>query len=502
MAPTVAPMFFMVYAYSAKEGEIEDRGTAMQEIRDLLKKVETVGDWWGVREYSEKGQFRMARNGQNSANSTSVTRGVMVEVMNDGVLGYAATSNLTKAGIEMAFKRASAQARSIAKFSLTQFDESIRPANKGTYSSPVERTLSDLSPAEIQDFLIKTSSVLKKGSSVIEASAWAMLSETEINYISSNGSDWKQNFSILTKDSSVTGKKDDLIQSRSSGMQGLQWGAEALSSETQASTNEKLLTQLDELLCAPECPSETMDLLLTPDQLYLQVHESIGHPLELDRILGDERNYAGWSFVSPEDFGSLKYGPSILNVTYDPTLASEMASFAFDDNGVKATKEHLIKDGVLVRGIGGIESQKRSGIAGVSCARATSWNRPAIDRMGNINIEPGESSVTEMISSTERGVLMETNRSWSIDDYRNKFQFGCEYGRLIENGELKGVVRNPNYRGATVNFWNNLSHVGNKDSFEVWGSPYCGKGEPNQIIRVGHAIPTCKFKNIEVFGGA
>jgi predicted Zn-dependent protease len=179
-----------------------------------------------------------------------------------------------------------------------------------------------------------------------------------------------------------------------------------------------------------------------------------------------------------------------------------MASYSFDDNGVRATKEYLIKEGTLVAGIGGIESQKRSGLNGVSCARATSWNRPPMDRMGNINIEPGESTVEEMIKSTENGVLMQTNRSWSIDDYRNKFQFGCEYGRVIKDGELGGVVKNPNYRSSTVQFWNSLSHVGNKDSFEIWGSPYCGKGEPNQVIRVGHAIPTCKFKNIEVFGGA
>jgi len=474
----------------------------MGKLRDILKNAETRGDWWGVREYSEKSQFRMARNGQNSSNSTGITLGVMVEVMVNGTLGYAGTSNMTKSGLDEAFKKAEARALSVGAFSLTTFDESIRPKNTGSYQSPTKSPLGELSPGQVQDFLIHTTSELKKGSSVIEASAWAMISQTDINYLSSNGSDWSQSFSIVSKDSSVTGKKGDVIQRRTSGMKGLQWGAEALDRSYQEEMNEKLLKQLEELLVAKECPSEKMDLILAPDQLYLQVHESIGHPLEIDRILGDERNYAGWSFVSPEDFGSLRYGPDLLNVTYDPTLPGEMASFAFDDNGVKATKEHLIKDGILVRGIGGIESQKRSDIPGVSCGRSTGWNRPAIDRMGNINIEPGTSSMKEMISSTERGVLMETNRSWSIDDYRNKFQFGCEYGRLIENGELKGVVRNPNYRGATVNFWNNLSHVGNQDCFEVWGSPYCGKGEPNQVIRVGHAIPTCKFSDIEVFGGA
>jgi predicted Zn-dependent protease len=138
----------------------------------------------------------------------------------------------------------------------------------------------------------------------------------------------------------------------------------------------------------------------------------------------------------------------------------------------------------------------------VANARACDWNRPAIDRMANLNLEPGGSSLDELIGSIEHGVLMETNRSWSIDDSRNKFQFGCELGRLIENGELKGLVRNPNYRGISATFWRNLAGVGDAGTFEVWGTPNCGKGEPNQLIQVGHASPACVFRDVEIFGGA
>jgi predicted Zn-dependent protease len=459
-------------------------------------------DWWGVREYRESTQFRMARNGQNAKNSTSSDRGVMVEVMADGLIGYGATNNLTNEGLKAACQMALTNARLSGLSPLHTFDPSVRPKATGTYQSQYKKPLEELTPALVQERLMKVTGNLAKDEAAIEASAWTMITNTKISYLSSNGSEWTQNFSLLTKDLAVTAKKGEQVQRRTIGMQGRQWGAEALDEVELLQNGERILSQVHELLNAPDCPSETMDIILSPDQLYLQVHESIGHPLELDRILGDERNYAGWSFVSPEDFGSLKYGPEILNVTFDPELSGEMASYKFDDNGVEAKKDYLIEKGVLKKGIGGIESQKRSGLAGVSCARATSWNRPAIDRMGNINIEPGQSSLDDMIKSTKRGVLMETNRSWSIDDYRNKFQFGCEYGRLIEDGEIKGVVKNPNYRSSTVPFWNSLSHVGNQDTFEIWGSPYCGKGEPNQIIRVGHAIPTCKFENIEVFGGA
>lgn len=471
-------------------------------LRETIKNCPKSGDWWGVRSYSETTQFRMARNGQNAKNQTGTDQGVMVEVLLDGQFGYGATSDLSMAGLTRAFERASTNARAAKKFGLYQFDESVRPKATGSYSSPYLTAIEELTPALVQERLMKASKDLHSNEAIIEANAWAMITKTNISYLSSNGSDWTQDFSIVTRDMSATAKAGEVVQSRSIGMQGRQWGAEALDENFLKESSQRVAKQVMELLEAPECPEDTRDLIISPDQLYLQVHESIGHPLELDRILGDERNYAGWSFVSPEDFGSLRYGPEILNVSFDPGLAGEMASYAFDDNGVKAEKELLIDKGILKRGIGGIESQTRSGIAGVSCARATSWNRPAIDRMGNINIEPGESSIDDMIKSTERGVLMETNRSWSIDDYRNKFQFGCEYGRVIKDGELGGVVRNPNYRGSTVQFWNSLSHVGNQDSFEVWGSPYCGKGEPNQVIRVGHAIPTCKFTDIQVFGGA
>jgi predicted Zn-dependent protease len=254
-------------------------------------------------------------------------------------------------------------------------------------------------------------------------------------------------------------------------------------------------------LQADDCPDETLDLILAPDQMLLQIHESIGHPLELDRILGDERNYAGWSFVKPADFGSLQYGSSLMNVSFDPTFTGEFASYAFDDGGATASLEWLIKEGLLLRGLGSLESQSRSGLPGVANFRSASWNRAPIDRMGNINLEPGMSRLDEMISSVQRGVFMEANRSWSIDDYRNKFQFGCEYARLIEDGRLTRVLKNPNYRGVTIPFWHSLAAVGDAETSRVFGTPYCGKGEPNQMIRVGHASPACLFRGVEVFGG-
>ena len=173
-----------------------------------------------------------------------------------------------------------------------------------------------------------------------------------------------------------------------------------------------------------------------------------------------------------------------------------------DLQGHRATREHIIRNGILERPLGGVVSQTRAGISGVANSRANSWNRPPIDRMANLNLEAGDSTLDELISQVEQGVYMKTNCSWSIDDSRNKFQFGCEWAQLIEDGELTTVVKKPNYRSVSATFWRSLKGVGNEETVDVLGSPYCGKGEPNQCVRVGHASPPCLFDKVSVFGGA
>jgi predicted Zn-dependent protease len=346
---------------------------------------------------------------------------------------------------------------------------------------------------------------MKTSDAILSATASLQLVNLETCYVSSNGAHFEQDLSLVTVSMDATGQKNGIVQKRSNhglSAYSYQGGAELLYLQLLNAQADKVAVQLHELLDARECPSETTHLVLSPDQMMLQIHESIGHPLELDRILGDERNYAGSSFVRLEDFGRLQYGSDLLNVTFDPGVSHEFASYAFDDVGAPAKREFLIEKGVLKRGLGSLESQTRAGVPGVANQRASSWNRPHIDRMANINVEPGSTSFDSMIRGIERGVYMESNRSWSIDDYRNKFQFGCEYARLIKDGCLGPVVRNPNYRGVTSEFWKKLTAVGDASTLGVFGTPYCGKGEPNQSIRVGHASPVCAFAAVEVFGGA
>jgi len=465
-------------------------------------------DWIGLREVEETTTHRMARDGFTEANDVSRSQGVMIEVLVNGQFGYASTPRIDLEGLTEAVHWARDQAIQSSKFSLYPFSIAQRPTITGEFSNLIQKPFSSIPLKEITDLLIEITHKLKISPKIIKTSAVARLVESKTHFVSSNGSNAIQTFSMISSDFEVIAQNGNIVQKRTDSGYGrsYQGGWEHFWNGPNGNQLwdrvKKVSEQALELVSAEECPTETTSLILAPDQLMLQIHESIGHPLELDRILGDERNYAGWSFVQKEDFGKLQYGSNLMNVTFDPHLPNEFANYHFDDTGMPAKREYLIQNGVLLRGLGGSESQKRSGLLGVANSRACSWNRAPIDRMANLNLEPGTTSREEMISSVEHGVYMESNRSWSIDDFRNKFQFGCEYGRMIENGKLTKVVRNPNYRGITNPFWRSLKKVGNQSTFETYGLPNCGKGEPNQVIRVGHASPLCLFENIEVFGGA
>jgi len=473
----------------------------MLDLQKALSQFKNSTDWVGLRFVSEKTTQRTIRNEKPDSNHIYFDQGLMVELLHQGHFAYAGTSDVSPAGIQKAFQQALLLAQEAAPHKVHSFSDKHRPSSTGSYSSPVVKSLDTISAAEISDILVEATKVMNISDKIVNRMATVMIVETDSLFISSNGSHIHQQFSIVSTDFNCTAAEGSENQTRSDNgglARCLQIGAEIFNRPEILARARQIAEEALELLAAENCPSEKADLLLAPDQMTLQVHESIGHPLEYDRILGDERNYAGWSFVKPSDFGHLQYGSPLMNVTFDPAVKSSLATYSFDDAGVRATREFLIQDGVLVRGLGGLESQERLGLPGVANSRSSSWNRAPIDRMANINLEAGTSSLQDMIASVEHGVFMMANKSWSIDDYRNKFQFGCEYAKLIENGRLTKTLKNPNYRGTTVAFWNSLKAVSQK--VETYGSPYCGKGEPNQIIRVGHTTPYCLFSEVEVFG--
>ncbi len=460
-------------------------------------------DYCAMRLVEEQSEELTVRRDVLQPVQVSMDRGVMISVHHRGGAGYAATCDLSRAGLRRAAARASAWAEASAGRSVCDFSAVAMPHPRGEHLGPAELPWQAVPLAHKLALLQDASGRLHPDDRVVDwaASLWNLRSETLL--ATADGGRAHQLVHVLSPDAYAVAAQDGRVQRRSwGGGRGAsqQGGLELLEREDFQAVVERLPRQALELLSAPDCPEGRMQLLLAADQMMLQVHESIGHPLELDRILGDERAYAGTSFVTPDMFGGYRYGSPLLDVTFDPGLPHQLASYGYDDEGSPAERQWLIRGGLLLRPLGGVISQARAGMPGVANARAQSWNRPPIDRMGNINVELGDSSLGELIERVQRGVYMQTNCSWSIDDSRNKFQFGCEYGQLIEDGQLKGVVRDPNYRGISATFWRNLAGLGDASTYGVYGTPWCGKGEPNQVMRVGHASPAGLFDDVAVFG--
>ncbi len=467
-------------------------------IRARFRSLRSRAPFWSLRLHAETAQRYAMRQDTLLPPSVSLDCGAMLTAVADGGYGYCATSDLSLVGLQRALDRASAWAAATAAKSVIRFDPRDMPAPCGEYLGPQGED----PPARsmIHDLLAAECRAAKIDDRVVERSVAIHCFEDERLYLTNTGADLQQRFRYTLPWARVTANEGSDTQSRSL-EHAQQGGFEQIARAGFRGCGARLAEEALQLLAAPNCPSGRMDLLLMPDQMMLQIHESIGHPLELDRILGDERNYAGTSFVTPEMFGSYRYGSPLLNVSHDPTRAEEFATFRWDDDGTPAEKVWLIRDGILVAPLGARLSQARAQLRGTANARASNWNRPPIDRMANLNVEPGASALADMIAAIEQGVLMRTNVSWSIDDARNKFQFGCEWGERIENGRRAGVVKNPNYRGVSATFWRSLRMVGDAATFEVHGTLNCGKGEPNQAVHCGHAAPACLFGGVEVFGG-
>ncbi len=474
-----------------------------KQIAERFRRIMPRAGFCSFRIVRERSESLVVRQGVLQPVSNGDDLGAMVTVIHWGGYGYAGTSDLTETGLRRALEHARGWAQRSTERSVTDFSQVGFSHPQGEYETPVAVAWDTVSLADKIALLQQESDRLKTDERVVdwEASLWHTQSDTL--YITNSDSRIYQRGCYTVPMLSVTANAGTETHTRTFGGRGYcrQGGLEVLDQTGFYTVAPQLSTEAVHLLSAPNCPGGRMDVLLAPDQMMLQIHESIGHPLELDRILGDERNYAGTSFVTPDMFGTYQYGSDLLNITFDPSRPEQYASYQFDDDGQPARKAYLIKNGRLLRGLGGAVSQARLGLPGVANARATTWNRPTIDRMANLNMEPGVSDFSSMIGAIERGLYMKTNFSWSIDDSRNKFQFGCEWGQLIEDGRLTTVVKKPNYRGVSATFWRSLAMVGSPDNYEVLGTPFCGKGEPNQVIRVGHAAPACVFSDVEVFGG-
>lgn len=252
------------------------------------------------------------------------------------------------------------------------------------------------------------------------------------------------------------------------------------------------------LLTAPECPAGETDLVLGANQMALQIHESVGHAVELDRILGWEAAFAGTSWLDLAQLGSLRFGSELMNVTADATIPGGLGSFGYDDEGTPAQAVDIVRDGIWVGVLSGRDSAALAGIPAGGMVRADGFNRLPMVRMTNIGLLPGEHSLDEMIAATDDGIFMDCNRSWSIDDKRLNFQFGCEIAWEVKNGKKGRMLRNPTYTGIGPKFWASMDMLGNRSEWDVIGTPNCGKGQPEQVGHTGHPSAPARFRGVRV----
>jgi len=261
---------------------------------------------------------------------------------------------------------------------------------------------------------------------------------------------------------------------------------------------ERVASEAVALLTADVCPSKVTSLILDSSQLALQIHESCGHPTELDRVYGTEAAFAGRSFLTTDKLGSLRYGSPIVNLTADSVRATGLGTFGWDDEGVPASSSPLVRNGEFVGYLMSRETATELGVQSNGCMRADGWNRIPLIRMTNVSLEPGTWEPDDIIADTEDGIYMETNRSWSIDDMRLNFQFGTQLGYEIKNGKKTRLLKNCTYAGITPEFWNSCDAIGNPKHWRLWGTPNCGKGEPMQIMGTGHGAAPARFRNVRV----
>lgn len=472
----------------------------VENILDLakLKKV-TYADIRIVRRQSEEIQVK---NGKVEALTHDENFGFGIRVLFQGAWGFACSSRVTRGEMGAVFGKALkiAKASSKVRGEGTVFPSSSPVVDR--YKTPISIDPFDVAPETKLDLLLNADEVIRKNKQVKISEAFMGSYKTEKTFASTEGSYIEQEIIECGAGVSATAIEGSEIQVRSYpnsfrgnfSTQGYEW-VEKLTLQDKA---ERIADEAVRLLSAKPCPSKTTTVILDSSQLALQIHESIGHPIELDRILGTEASYAGTSFLNPEMVGHFKYGSELVNIFADATCSGGLGTFGYDDEGMRAQRVPIISRGILVNLLTSRETAHHLKKESNGTMRADGWNRIPLIRMTNINLEPGEWTLGQMIEGTEEGLFLTTNRSWSIDDKRINFQFGTEIGWEIKNGKLGEIVKNPTYTGITPKFWSSCDAIGNRDHWQMWGTPNCGKGEPGQVAHVGHGTAPARFRNVQV----
>jgi len=466
-----------------------------------LAKLKRV-DYADIRFVRRETQEIEVKNGNVEALTHDEDFGFGIRILFRGAWGFACSSKMNKKEMETIFGKALKIARASSKAKGKEI--SFHP------SSPIVdqyKTQISIDPFVIPTenkigLLLMADEILRRNKQVKISEAFMGSYKTEKTFASTEGSYIEQEILECGAGISATAIEAGEVQVRSYpnsfrgnfATKGYEW-IENLALQNHA---ERVANEAEQLLSAKPCPSKVTTLILDSSQLALQIHESIGHPIELDRILGTEASYAGTSFLNPEMVGHFKYGSELVNIVADGTYQGGLGTFGYDDEGIVSQRVPIITRGILVNLLTSRETAHHLRKESNGTMRADGWNRIPLIRMTNINLEPGEWTLEGMIADTEEGLFLSTNRSWSIDDKRINFQFGAEIGWEIKAGKLGEMVKNPTYTGITPQFWNSCDAIANRDHWQMWVTPNCGKGEPGQVAHVGHGAAPARFRGVQV----
>ncbi len=475
-------------------------------VQDGLNALEALGaDYGEVRVERRTEENVSIKNREVDGLSRRESQGIGIRVLHAGAWGFTATADTSKDGIARAARSAFAIAQATATVQRQRVDLAPEPAHQATFATPYTRDPLAVPLEEKLELMFSCAERILAVQGVAMAKGGIATWRVEKVFGNTTGSLIHQTLTSCGAGIEAYAAGAGEFQRRS---YPCAFGGNYASAGYEFIEKLDLLghaTQVGEeavsLLTAPVCPTGVFDIVIGGSQMALQIHESVGHPTELDRVLGTELSYAGGSFLSLDKKGAFRYGADIVNLVADATVPGGLGTFGYDDEGVPAQRVDLVKNGTFmgylssrdtVRAVGG----RRSGGA----ARASSWARIPLVRMTNINLLPGTGSLDDLIAGTEHGIYFETNKSWSIDDRRVNFQFGTEIAWEIQNGRKIRVLKNPLYTGITPQFWGSCVAIAGPEAWHMWGVPNCGKGEPSQVMQVGHGTSPAKFAKVQVRG--
>ncbi|HEY8322573.1 MAG TPA: TldD/PmbA family protein [Candidatus Baltobacteraceae bacterium] len=441
------------------------------------------------------------RNGVIAALADGTSSGYGIRALVDGAWGFAAGSEMTDGAIDIVAARAVAMAKAAASIARAPLGAAPDRAYVDTFATPMLRDPASVPLGERVALLLEAERLLHVGPEIAVGRAWLDLWRTDKTFYSSIGSRIEQQIRQTGSGIAAMAVGDGDAQTRSfPGDNGLYMsgGWEVVERAALRENAARIGEEARALLSAPQCPSGTFDVILGGSQVSLQIHESCGHPAELDRVMGWEANFSGTSFLEIAQLDKLRYGSDKVTIEIDNAMAGGMATCGYDDEGTKSGRSDIVRDGILVGYETSNDTARAIGRESNGCVRAQSWEFVPMIRMCNLNLLPGDVPFDNLFDDVKDGIYMESNRSWSIDDRRLNFQFGCEIAWEVKNGKRGRMLKNPTYAGMTPQFWSSCDAIGDDLAWFPWGTPNCGKGEPMQVGRTTQAAAPARFRNVAV----